>query len=951
MTSTYKQFSGNTQLFGASGDYVESLYEDFLLDPNTVPSEWRDYFLTLQLDQPGAKDVAHSSIRESFKGRSSAAVSAPVSSYCSDSAEKQSAVLRYINVYRVRGHQHADIDPLNLCEREHVPELNPIFHGLTAEDFGKTFNTGSLVSAKELTLKEIDRIIRKVYIGSIGSEYMHITSTRQKRWIQSRLEGSLATLEINPDEQRWLLHMLTAAEGIEQYLHRKYVGQKRFSLEGGEGLIPLLDDLIQHSGEHGIKELVIGMAHRGRLNVLINILGKKPSKLFDEFEGNHVDERIGSGDVKYHQGFSSDVDTPGGPLHLTLGFNPSHLEIVNPVIEGSVRARQNRRGDIDGKEVLPVLIHGDSAFSGQGVVMETLNMSQTRGFKTGGTVHIVINNQIGFTTSNPVDMRSTRYCTDVAKMVQAPIFHVNGDDPEAILFVTRLALDYRMKFKRDVVVDMVCYRRHGHNEADEPAVTQPMMYRKIRARPTSRKIYADSLVAQGVIKENEPGKMVEHYRKELDEGHIVSRPIMKRLTNRYAANWKPFYGQEWDTDYDSSFPVEKLRELQYQMLDIPEGFELQPRVKRIMDDRRKMVDGELPVDWGCAENLAYASMVSEKVPIRISGQDSGRGTFFHRHAVLHNQKDGSSWTPLQHMAGNQGRFVILDSILSEEAVLGFEYGYAAAEPNTLIIWEAQFGDFANGAQVIIDQFISAAETKWNIFCGLIMLLPHGYEGQGPEHSSARLERYLSLCAEHNIQVCVPTTPAQIFHLLRRQIVRVYRKPLIVMTPKSLLRHKLAVSDITELSDGTYINVIDDVDNPDPKQVKRLIVCSGKVYYDLLETKRKDGLEHVALLRLEQMYPFPHSEFAYLYYQYRHAVDIVWCQEEPQNQGGWYQIQHRFMKYLDSGQTLYYAGRKASASPAAGYHSLHVEQQHAVVHQALYGKQVLKQDKNKRKKSA
>jgi len=938
MASTYQRFSGNTPLFGANGDYVEGMYEDYLADPQTVPEEWQAYFSGILQDRHAVDEIAHSPIRESFKGRSSAGKRHIAPDYTSEDAEKQSAVLRYINVYRVRGHQHADIDPIKLREHEPVPDLDPHFHGLTEEDFGKTFNTGSLVASKELTLREIDHIVRKVYVGTIGSEYMHITSTSQKRWIQKRLEAPLATLETSPDEQQWLLRMLTAAEGIEQYLHRKYVGQKRFSLEGGEGLIPLLDDLIQHSGGHGIKELVIGMAHRGRLNVLVNILGKNPTRLFAEFEGKHVDERTGSGDVKYHQGFSSDVETPGGPVHLTLGFNPSHLEIVDPVVEGSVRARQGRRGDIAGKEVLPVLIHGDSAFSGQGVVMETLNMSQARGFKTGGTIHIIVNNQIGFTTSDPEDTRSTLYCTDVAKMVQAPIFHVNGDDPEAILFVTRLALDYRMKFKRDVVIDLVCYRRQGHNEADEPAVTQPMMYKKIRSRPTTRKIYADKLVAQGILEEGEPEGMMDYYRKQLDEGNIVSRPIIEGLTNRYAANWSPFFGKDWDTPYDARYPIEKLRELQYQMLAMPRDFELHPRVKRIMDDRRKMVDGELPVDWGCAENLAYASLVSEGVPVRISGQDSGRGTFFHRHAVVHNQKDGEPWTPLQHIAGEQGRFIIIDSLLSEEAVLGFEYGYAAAEPNSLVVWEAQFGDFANGAQVVVDQFISAAEAKWNLFCGLVMLLPHGFEGQGPEHSSARLERYLHLSAEHNMQVCVPTSPAQIYHLLRRQVIREYRKPMIAMSPKSLLRHKQVVSSMLELSEGSFRNVIDDIDDPAPGKVERLVICSGKVYYDLLEEKRKGGLEHIALIRLEQIYPFPHKDFAYLFYQYRQAKDIVWCQEEPQNQGAWYQVQHRFLKYLEPGQVLQYAGRKAAASPAAGYHSLHLEQQYTVVHQALYGQQ-------------
>ena len=941
MSSTFKRFSGDTPMFGANGDYMEAIYEDYLLDEQSVAPVWRKYFDSLS-NGHDYTEVAHSPVRDSFRGYSPAftLTRKEEMSYGSLQAEKQAAVLRYINAHRVRGHQHADLDPLHLRETEPVPDLEPSFHGLTSDDIGAVFNTGSLVAENELPLSEISRIVRQVYTGTIGSQYMYITSTTQKRWIQQRLESTLAKFETSPEEQRWLLRMLTAAEGIEQYLHRKYVGQKRFSLEGGEGLIPMLDDLIQRSGEQGIRELVIGMAHRGRLNVLVNILGKDPTQLFAEFEGKHVDERTGSGDVKYHQGFSSDVDTPGGAVHLTLGFNPSHLEIVNPVIEGSVRARQRRRGDADGSQVLPVLIHGDSAFSGQGVVMETLNMSQARGYRTGGTVHIVINNQIGFTTSHPLDMRSTLYCTDVAKMVQAPIFHVNGDDPEAILFVTRLALDYRMTFKRDVVVDLVCYRRHGHNEADEPAVTQPMMYQKIRSHPTTRKIYADRLIKQGIIAEDEPDTMVEFYRNELDQGHIVSRPIIEGLTNQYAANWHVFRGKDWDAEYDSACPQQTLRKLQEKLLRFPEHLVLHARVKRIMQDRQKMVAGELPIDWGCAENLAYAALVEEGIPVRLSGQDSGRGTFFHRHAVIHDQKTGDSWVPLQHMGDEEdettGDFIVIDSLLSEEAVLGFEYGYASADPHGLTIWEAQFGDFANGAQAVIDQFISAAEAKWNLYCGLVMFLPHGYEGQGPEHSSARLERYLHLSAEHNFQVCMPTTPAQIFHLLRRQVHRQYRKPLIVLTPKSLLRHKLAVSDMKDLSEGRFQNVIDDIDSPDAGKIRRLVICSGKIYYDLLAKKREEGVDDVAIMRLEQLYPFPHREFSYLFCQYQNARDIVWCQEEPQNQGAWYQVQHRFSKYVDDNQVLHYVGRKASASPAVGYYSLHMEQQYTIVTKALFG---------------
>ncbi len=937
--SNYKQFSDNTPLYGANGEYIEALYEDYLRNPDSVPEVWHEYFSGLP--RSDGAEVPHSPIRENFKGLSSLARPRGLAdSYCSLQAEKQASVLRYINVHRVRGHQHANIDPLRLRDRKNVPDLDPAFHGLTPADYSQQFNTGSLVAPRELTLNEIHSIIRKTYTDTIGSEYMHITSTEEKRWIQQRLEGSMATLDASNEDKCWLLRMLTAAEGIEQHLHRKYVGQKRFSLEGGEGLIPLLDDLIQKGGEHGIKEAVIGMAHRGRLNVLVNILGKNPGRLFSEFEGRHVDERTGSGDVKYHQGFSSDIDTPGGAVHLSLGFNPSHLEIVNPVIEGSVRARQVRRHDTEGNQVLPVLIHGDSAFSGQGVVMETLNMSQARGYQTGGTVHVVINNQIGFTTSHPLDTRSTLYCTDVAKMIQAPIFHVNGDDPEAIIFVTRLALDFRMAFNKDVVIDMVCYRRHGHNEADEPAVTQPMMYKKIRNHPAMRKIYADRLIAEEVISEDQSQKMVDLYQQELKGGNIVSRPIIDGLTNQYAVNWQRYFKNRWDMHYDSKLPIDRLKQLQSSLLSFPDDLQLHPRVKRIMDSRGKMRDGELPVDWGCAENLAYASLIGAGISVRLSGQDCGRGTFFHRHAVIHNQADDTNWVPLQHIhdhsGQHQGQFIVIDSLLSEEAVLGFEYGYAATEPQGLTVWEAQFGDFANGAQVVIDQFISAAEVKWNLLCGLVLLLPHGYEGQGPEHSSARLERYLHLCAEHNMQVCMPTTPAQIYHLLRRQILRDYRKPLIVMTPKSLLRHKNAVSTLEELSAGKFQSVIDDNNVKQADKVTRLILCSGKVYYDLLDSRKEDNIEHVAIVRLEQLYPFPHADFVHMFNRYKNAADVIWCQEEPQNQGAWYQVQHRFRKYLSDNQRLHYVGREASASPAVGYYSLHVEQQYTVVRQALHG---------------
>ena len=664
--------------------------------------------------------------------------------------------------------------------------------------------------------------------------------------------------------------------------------------------------------------------------MLVNVLGKNPSVLFDEFSGKH-DESLGAGDVKYHAGYSSDFATPGGNVHLALAFNPSHLEIVNPVVMGSVRARLDRR-DNDSSKVLPVTIHGDSAIAGQGVVQETFNMSQTRGFAVGGTVRIVINNQVGFTTSRTDDTRSTQYCTDIAKMVQAPIFHVNSDDPEAVMFVTKLALDFRNKFKRDVVIDLVCYRRHGHNESDEPNATQPLMYQKIKKHPVPRQLYADQLIAEGVIGEVEAEKLIDDYRAALDHGACVVEEW--RPMTEHSVDWRPFLGHDWDTPYDGAISVEHLKALGEKVTSYPETHKLHSRVNKVYQDRKAMVAGERMLDWGMAEILAYASIVEAGTSIRMTGQDSGRGTFFHRHAVLHNQKDAEAYMPLQHISDEQGTMEIYDSVLSEEAVMAFEYGYATAEPTCLTIWEAQFGDFANGAQVVFDQFLSSGEAKWGRLCGLTVLLPHGYEGQGPEHSSARLERFLQLCADHNWQVCVPSTPAQVFNMLRRQVVRPMRKPLIVMSPKSLLRHPLAVSSLEELSDGVFHNVIGEVDELDPKGVKRVVMCSGKVYYDLLDQRRKNEQTDVAIIRLEQLYPFPQEECAKIVAEYSHVKDWVWCQEEPQNQGAWYCSQHHFWQVIPDGAKLTYAGRAASASPAVGYLSVHNQQQKALVEDAL-----------------
>ena len=926
---------------GGNAAFIEALYERYLQDPASVDPAWRDHFDTLQRDTPRPEaDVPHEPVRANFarlarERRGMLPVAACLSPLA---AEKQAAVLRLINAYRVRGHQHARLDPLGLSAREDVPDLDPAFHHLGPADMETVFNTGSLYAPDRMKLADIIDLVQQVYCGTLGSEYMHITDTAQKRWIQKRLEGYRSRPEMTDEQRVWLLTLLTGAEGLEKYLHTRYVGQKRFSLEGGDALIPLLDELIQRAGTKGVEEVVIGMAHRGRLNVLTNILGKPPEVLFAEFEGRAKRRGImSSGDVKYHGGFSCDVDTPGGIVHVALGFNPSHLEIVGPVIEGSVRARQHRRHDVKGERVLAVVLHGDAAFAGQGVVMETFNMSQARGYGTGGTMHIVINNQIGFTTSHPLDSRSTLYCTDVGKMVQAPIFHVNGDDPEAVIFATRIAFDFRNQFHKDVIIDLVCYRRHGHNEADEPAVTQPVMYQKIRRHPTVRALYGQRLVSEGLVMPDDVQALVEDYRASLEEGVVRARPVLCALEKPYHVDWHPFHGTRWDHPAHTGVDAEHFRAIALRMAELPRDFELHPRVQKIMEDRRKMASGDQLADWGFAEIMAYATLLDQGHPIRLSGQDAGRGTFFHRHAVLHDQRTGDARVPLQHLRDDQPDFVVIDSLLSEEAVLAYEYGFATAEPHTLTIWEAQFGDFANNAQVVIDQFISSAGAKWGLYCGLVMLLPHGYEGQGPEHSSGRVERYLQLCAEHNMQVCVPSTPAQIFHLLRRQMRRPYRRPLIVFTPKSLLRHRLATSSLEELCRGGFQPVIDEIDAIEPEAVTEIVLSAGKVYFDLLEARRTRSIPNVAIARVEQLYPFPRDQLALVLNRYPNARTVAWCQEEPQNQGAWDQIKHRIRRQLGDGQRLYYVGRAAAAAPSTGYRELHVHEQEALVDEALTGR--------------
>ena len=951
MTSStlLQQFQTTSALSGGNASFIEDLYEGWLRDPSAVSAEWREYFSAIK--GRAVNDVAHSDAIARIEAAQQQRPSGRTSAHAAvDSAEaqKQAAVLKLVTAYRSRGHLAANLDPLDLANtygaeelealgllpRPAAPDLDLAFHGLSGADLDTEFNTGSLSGPQRLKLRDLISLLKATYASSIGVEFMHISDAGQRQWMHEQLESTAGRFGLDNGEKKHLLDKLTQADGLERYLHTKYVGQKRFALEGGDSLIPMLDEILRRGGSAGLKDMVIGMAHRGRLNVLVNILGKPPSKLFDEFEGRfeQAEDPAHSGDVKYHMGFSANVRTPGRTVHVALAFNPSHLEIVDPVVAGSVRARQTHRSDTEREHVVPVLIHGDAAFAGQGVVMELFNMSQATGFCVGGTIHIVVNNQVGFTISNPHDARSTLYCTDVAKMVNAPVFHVNGDDPEAVLFVSRLAFDYRQKFKRDVVIDLVCYRRHGHNEADEPAATQPLMYQVIRARPPLRELYSEKLVAEGALTADEAKAMVDDYRKLLEAGAPIPG-VDADFHDPHAVDWSRHLASDIFEIVDTGVKGKSLASVNAGLLRIPSGITLHPRVAKIYADRDKMAAGEQPLDWGFAENLAYGSLIADGYNMRLVGQDAGRGTFFHRHAVMHDQKSGSRHVPLKTI--NPGATVeVIDSLLSEEAVMAFEYGYATAKPNTLVIWEAQFGDFANGAQVVIDQFISSGEAKWRRLCGIVLLLPHGYEGQGPEHSSARLERYLQLCAMENMQVCVPTTPAQMFHMLRRQMLRACRKPLVVMTPKSLLRHKLAVSTLDDLAGGHFQLVIPDATASSAKKVKRVVFCSGKVYYDLIEEAAKRGISDVAILRVEQLYPFPRTEVKEELAKYPAAREIIWCQEEPMNQGAWYQIKHHFQAVVSSKHALAYAGRPRSPAPACGHLARHIAEQAALVELAL-----------------
>ncbi|MCI4441755.1 2-oxoglutarate dehydrogenase E1 component [Tibeticola sediminis] len=943
-SSVYAAYLGNSYLFGGNAPYVEELYERYLTNPGSVPDNWRAYFDALQnvpaVDGSDARDIPHQPVINAFAERAKQGGTKVVvaAGGASEEGRKLVGVQQLIAAYRNLGTRWADLDPLKRTERPAIPELEPSFYGFTDADLETQFNTSNTYFGREvMPLRELLNALRETYCGTLGAEFMFITDQTQKRWWQQKLESIRSKPNFSAEKKRHILERLTAAEGLERYLHTKYVGQKRFSLEGGESFIAAMDELVQGSGLKGCQEVVIGMAHRGRLNLLVNILGKMPADLFAEFE-HKAPESLPAGDVKYHQGFSSDVATAGGPVHLSLAFNPSHLEIVNPVVEGSVRARLDRRGDPRGSQVLPVLVHGDAAFAGQGVNQETFALSQTRGYSTGGTVHVVINNQIGFTTSDPRDLRSTLYCTDIVKGYEVPVLHVNGDDPEAVVLAIQLALEFRMEFAKDVAVDIVCFRKLGHNEQDTPSLTQPLMYKKIAAHPGTRKLYADKLVAQGVLRPEEPEEMVKAYRAAMDAGRHTVDPVLTNFKSKYAVDWSPFLGKKWTDAADTAIPLAEWKRLAERITTLPANITPHPLVKKVYDDRAAMGRGEIAVDWGMGEHMAFASLVSSGYGVRLSGEDSGRGTFSHRHAVIHDQNrerwDEGTYVPLEHVSENQAPFHVIDSILSEEAVLGFEYGYGSADPNTLVIWEAQFGDFANGAQVVIDQFIASGEVKWGRLNGITLMLPHGYEGQGPEHSSARVERFMQLAADTNMQLVQPTTASQIFHVLRRQMLRNLRKPLVIFTPKSLLRAKDAASPISEFTRGGFQTVIGELKPIKAEKVKRVIVCSGKVYYELVKKREEKGADDVAIIRIEQLYPFPHKSFAAELRKYPNATELVWCQDEPQNQGAWFFIQHNIHENMQPGQKLGYSGRAASASPAVGYAHLHQEQQKALVEGAF-----------------
>lgn len=958
-------------LSGANAEYIAHLYSEFLVNPEKVDASWRDLFADLNDSESGLlKEMVGASWtpkenRRDKKTFSAFAKGTGVSAETTRELDRQIAVgsaalsedevrratqdsvraLMLIRIYRVRGHLLADLDPLELKDKKYHPELDPAHHGFTDEDYDRPIFLNGVLGFEYATLREILAVLKDTYCGKIGVEFMHMTDPAEKSWVQERIEQPRNQTAFTENGKRAIYQRLVAGESFETFLHKKYPGTKRFGLDGGEALIPAMEQIMKRGGQMGLKEIIIGMAHRGRLNVLTNVMGKPFTAIFAEFQGNSSmpNNVMGSGDVKYHLGTSSDRDFDGNEIHLSLTANPSHLEAVDPVVIGKVRAKQVQRNDLESTQVMPILLHGDAAFAGQGIVAETLMISDLPGYRVGGTIHIVINNQIGFTTQ-PRFSRSGPYPTDVAKMLSAPIFHVNGDDPESVVHVARIATEFRQTFKKDVVIDMFCYRRHGHNEGDEPAFTQPIMYKKIKGHKTTRAQYGAQLVSEGVLDDAEAQQMVDEFYSYLEEAFEATKSYKPSKADYLEGAWsdmKLASSKDKARRGKTAISAKELDKLGKGLTAVPDGFDLNKKLVRQMGEKQKMFESGEGFDWGTAEALAFGSLVNDGHPVRLSGQDCGRGTFSQRHAILYDQSTEDKYLPLQNIDDSQAKFEVHDSPLSEFAVLGFEYGFTLADPNALVLWEAQFGDFANGAQVIFDQFISAAELKWLRMSGLVVLLPHGYEGQGPEHSSARLERYLQCSAEDNWQVCNCTTPANYFHVLRRQMKRDFRKPLILMTPKSLLRHKLCVSEAVDFTgDSTFHRILWDDDRDElaaPGKMKRVVLCSGKVYYDLLQARRDRGIKDVTILRLEQLYPFPDAALAEELKQYPSA-DVVWCQEEPRNMGAWGFVHERIEAVLSGlkhkAGRPHYAGRAEAAATATGMHKRHVQEQEELIEEAL-----------------
>ena len=945
-------------LSGANAPFVAELYARFLENPASVDASWSAFFGGLGDDARAAlSDLTGASwaprgtsiIGNGENGGVTPAPAAPngAPADITDSRVRAATTdsiraLMMIRAYRVRGHLETELDPLGIAAREPHPELDYRSYGFTDADLDRKIFIDHVLGLDNPTLREIMAAVRETYCGDIGVEYMHIQDPGKKAWIQERIEAIHNRTDFTVMGKRAILERLTEAEAFENFLDKKYTGTKRFGLDGGESLIPALEQIIKRGGQLGVTEIVIGMPHRGRLNVLANMMGKPYQAIFSEFHGASAnpEDVQGSGDVKYHLGTSSDREFDGISVHLSLTANPSHLEAVDPVVIGKVRAKQTQRGESGRKEIMGLLMHGDAAFAGQGLVAETLDLSELRGYRTGGTIHVVVNNQIGFTT-NPVHSRSGPYCSEMAKIVQAPVLHVNGDDPEAVVHVARIATEYRQQFGSDVVVDMFCYRRFGHNEGDEPAFTQPLMYQAIADHPPTRRIYADKLIAEGLITAEEADAEVARFQAQLEADFEAANSYKPNKADWLEGAWTGLEAKRGEyIRGETAVEMNALRDIGRILTEVPEGFEANRKIQRQVKAKRNSIEKGEGIDWATAEALAWGSLLMEGTPIRLSGQDCQRGTFSQRHAVWSDQKTQVPYTPLANLSGDQAMVEIINSPLSEASVLGFEYGYSLAEPHALVMWEAQFGDFANGAQIIIDQFIASGESKWLRLSGLVMLLPHGFEGQGPEHSSARLERFLQLCGDDNMQVVNCTTPASYFHVLRRQMRRKYRKPLIVMTPKSLLRHKRAVSALKEMGPGTSFHRVlwDEGEILADDKIARVVLCSGKVYYDLLEERLKAGIKDTYVLRLEQLAPFPAEALADELRRFKNAKQVVWCQEEPENMGGWTFVDRQIEAVLgDIGHRVkrpLYAGRPASASPATGLHSRHIAEQKALVEQAL-----------------